>query len=98
MKKPETIIEEDYCDWLREDYPHEAVALKLVLFVGKGFPDRTILSDGKIFFIEFKKPGEGLDPLQVKWRNILVRLGFKYYVCTSVRQAQKHTYESLAWT
>lgn len=96
MKKPETIIEDNYCDWLRNEYPYEAAALKLVFFAGKGFPDRTILSDGKIFFIEFKKPGEGLSPLQVKWKTLLIRLGFKYYVCTSVKKAQRVTYRNLA--
>lgn len=92
-KKPETIIEDNYCDWLRNDYPAEALAIKLILFAGRGFPDRTILSQGRIFFIEFKLPGEDLDPLQIKWKNILVRLGFIHYVCTSEEQAIKATRE-----
>lgn len=84
--------ENDYCDWLRDEYPREALALKLVFFVGAGWPDRTILSEGKIFFIEFKKPVTGrLLASQIKWRGILTRLGFKVYVCESFREAKKIT-------
>jgi len=101
MKKPETIIEDTYCDWLLSDYPFNALAIKLILFAGKGFPDRTILSRGRILFIEFKAPGkppDSLDPLQHKWRKLLYRLGFKVYVCTSVRQAKRVTYQVLGRT
>ncbi|MCH8821313.1 VRR-NUC domain-containing protein [Patescibacteria group bacterium] len=80
-------IEQPFVDWVRDDWPLPAVALKLVLFAGSGFPDRTILGSGKIFFIEFKKSGRVLDPAQTKWKKILQRLGFKVYVCTSTAQA-----------
>jgi len=88
MKKPETIIEDDFVD-LVEQSPYAAMAIKLVLFAGRGFPDRTILGNGKCFFIEFKVPGKGLDPPQVKWKKWLTRLGMKVYVCTSKEEAFK---------
>ncbi len=84
----ESKIENDFVDLVQE-YPLPAIALKLILFAGVGFPDRTILCNGKIFFIEFKQPGKTLDPPQVKWKKLLTRLGFKVYVCTSSKQAFK---------
>ena len=84
----ESKIENDFVDLIR-DYHLPSIAIKLVLFVGRGFPDRTILCNGKIFFIEFKQPGETLDPPQIKWKKLLTRLGFKVYVCTSTKKAYK---------
>ena len=86
--KPETKIENGFVKDVRNS-PYQAIALKLVLFAGRGFPDRTILGHGKIFFIEFKVPGKDLDPPQIKWKKLLIRLGFKVYVCTSRKQANK---------
>lgn len=86
--KPETKIENDFVSEV-EDSPYSAMALKLVLFAGRGFPDRTILGNGKCFFIEFKLPGKDLDPPQKKWKKLLTRLGFKVYVCTSKKEAYK---------
>lgn len=91
----ESKIETDFCNWLRDEYPRPALAEKLILFSGGGFPDRTILCRGSIFFIEFKRPKKGLNPLQVKWKKILERLGFTVYVCTSFRQAKKITIKHL---
>ena len=86
--KPETKIENGFVDQV-QDSPYSAMALKLVLFAGRGFPDRTILGNGKCFFIEFKVPGKSLDPPQIKWKKLLNRLGFKVYVCTSKEEAFK---------
>lgn len=91
MRQKENIEETNYCDWLRDEYPFPAIALKLVLFVGRGFPDRTVLTQGRIFFIEFKRPGKGLEPKQREWRKILIQLGFKVYVCTSFEKAKART-------
>ncbi len=85
---PETKIENDFVS-LVENSPYSAMAVKLVLFAGRGFPDRTILGNGKCFFIEFKVPGKDLDPPQIKWKKLLNRLGFKVYVCTSKEAAYK---------
>ena len=85
-KKEETKIEDAFVELVRNG-PHTAMAIKLVLFAGGGFPDRTILGNGKCFFIEFKKPGEDLDKLQVVWKKRLKKLGMKFYVCTSSQKA-----------
>lgn len=87
-KKPETIIEDNFCDYVL-DSKYTALAIKLVLFAGRGFPDRTILGEGKCFFIEFKLPGRDLDPPQKRWKKILTRLGMKFYVCHSTKEAIK---------
>lgn len=84
--KPESKIENTFVKKVRKSkYP--AVALKLILFSKKGFPDRTILGNGKVFFIEFKTGNEKLRPLQRKWKRILTKLGFKYYVCYTAKEA-----------
>lgn len=94
----EVKVEKAYCDWLQNDYLYMAIALKLVLFVGGGFPDRTILSQGRVFFIEFKRQGRNkkLDALQKVWRKRLRRLGFKVYVCDTIEEAQAATLKNLA--
>lgn len=93
----ENKTEEYYCIWLKEEYPKLALALKLVLFAGAGFPDRTVLGHGHVFFIEFKREGVGrlLRPLQALWRKRLRRLGFKVYVCDTLKDAQDATFKEM---
>jgi hypothetical protein len=46
-----------------------------------GVPDRLVLlSKGKIAFVEVKKPGEELRPIQAKRKKQIEALGFKVYV------------------
>jgi len=94
--KPETKEEKDFADKVVPRSPWKAVALKLVLMGLRGFPDRTILAEGgKIFFIEFKSPGEQLKPNQVNWKKTLTKLGFKFYVCYSSAEAKKIYYKEM---
>ena len=93
---PENKMEHNYCDWLRNHFDLIALSLKLVLFTGNGFPDRTILCKGQVFFIEFKMPYNRLQPNQVLWKKRLEKLGFKVYVCTSLEQAKRKTIKHLA--
>lgn len=88
--KPETKIENDFVSMV-ESSLYSAMAIKLKLFAGRGWPDRTILGHGKCFFIEFKTPDnkDGLESQQIKWKKLLIRLGFNYYVCTSKEEAYK---------
>jgi hypothetical protein len=88
-KKPETIIEDDYMQWVR--HTDGIVALKLILFSQMGWPDRTIFTNGHTFFIEFKTLTGRLSPQQKHWRTILERLGFTYYVCISSDEAIRKT-------
>ena len=66
-------------------------ALKLILLNKKGFPDRTTLCpEGRIFFIEFKRKGKKPSPAQKLIRTMLQSFGFKYYICDTIGQAEKH--------
>ena len=44
-----------------------------------GVPDRIVLIMGKCYFVELKKPGKDLEPLQRAVRKDFARLGFKVY-------------------
>lgn len=45
-----------------------------------GVPDRIVLLNGNCYFIELKKPGEELRPLQKVVRKRFKKLGFEVYV------------------
>lgn len=49
-----------------------------------GVPDRIVLYCGKCYFVELKRPGEDLRPLQKVIRKRFKKLGFKVYVLDSV--------------
>lgn len=81
-------IESDFCKYAKFK---KCLAIKLVLLNLKGFPDRTVLCpNGKLFFIEFKKPKKKkpLSPLQIKWKNILENFGFTYHHCNDLEDAK----------
>lgn len=61
---------------------------KLVNIGFKGFPDRTVLlPDGLIIFVETKRPRGGkYSPMQDKWRDWLIALGFSYFRIKDVEQ------------
>lgn len=83
---PEANIEKEFVDYAKANY---CLAEKLVLLVGRGWPDRTVLCPGGIlFFIEFKKKDKPLTKKQIAIRKILKRFGFKYYVCDQIGQAE----------
>lgn len=45
----------------------------------RGVPDRLVLlPGGRAVFIEMKATGKQLSPLQVKWKERLEKLGFKF--------------------
>lgn len=68
---------------------YNAKSLKLILFCGAGFPDRTVLfPDGHIFFVEFKTETGRFSRLQKYWQKILTDYGFRYYVCRSRKDAE----------
>tara|TARA_R110000851_G_scaffold203425_2_gene355262 strand:- start:975 stop:1277 length:303 start_codon:yes stop_codon:yes gene_type:complete len=100
MAGPESKEEKDYCDWLNAG-PYSALAIKLVLFTGGGFPDRTVVAEsGIIFFIEFKRPDKknGQQRRQSYWHKILQRLGFNYYVCYTTEEAIKISIKEMEGT
>jgi hypothetical protein len=54
-----------------------------------GVPDRIVLIQGKCYFVETKKPGEQLDPLQRAVKKDFAKLGFKVYKLSSVEDVDK---------
>ena len=51
-----------------------------------GVPDRIILIQGKCYFVELKKPGEDLRPLQKAVKKKFKKLGFNVYVIDSIEK------------
>lgn len=49
-----------------------------------GVPDRIVLLNGQIIFVELKRPGETPRPLQLKRHAQLHRLGFEVAVLDSI--------------
>lgn len=57
------------------------LALKLRPPTGRGFPDRTCLVAGKIFFLETKRAKVGVIAAQQNtWRRMLTLAGFGVYM------------------
>lgn len=64
-------------------------ALKFVSPGNSGVPDRIVLlPGGRLVFVELKKPGGELSPLQVKTMKKLTGLGFKYFVIDSYEKVE----------
>lgn len=54
----------------------------------RGAPDRICLCPGGYtFFIEFKKPGERLGPLQIQYKEFLESLDFHVHECDNLHKA-----------
>ena len=59
---------------------HGGKALKFVSPGKRGVPDRLILKpEGQAIFVELKKPGQPLEPLQQKRAEELKSLGFQVF-------------------
>lgn len=83
---PEVDIEDEYRDYVKSITNCET--FKLTILGIRGFPDQTtLLKPGIIFFIEFKKKGKKLNKTQIPIKNLLIKLGFDYYVCDKKGQA-----------
>lgn len=66
------------------------LALKLISPGFDGVPDRLILfSDGRVGFIELKKPGQKMRPLQEKRKRQLEGLGFLVFCVDSKDQIEE---------
>lgn len=60
-------------------------ALKWVSPGNRGVPDRiVILPGGRTVYVELKAPGKPLQPLQVRWANILRSMGHEVYKIDSL--------------
>jgi len=60
------------------------MTLKLNVHFARGWPDRiVVLKDGKVMWVELKRPGGKLSPLQVKVHEQLGKLGHFVQVINS---------------
>ncbi|TLN00653.1 VRR-NUC domain-containing protein [bacterium] len=60
-------------------------ALKFVSPGMRGVPDRIVLIPGpRTVFAEIKKPGEKLEPLQIKRKSEFEAMGYKVYEIDSI--------------
>jgi hypothetical protein len=79
VSKPEleAALETRCCDKIEA---RGGLALKLSIPGVRGFPDRTILVGGKVFFTEFKRLKTGrVSAQQERWAERLSKAGFKTY-------------------
>lgn len=64
-------------------------ALKWVSPGNRGVPDRIVLlPHGRVVFVELKRPGGKLEPLQERWARILKEMGHTVYKIESVEEIQ----------
>lgn len=60
-----------------------------------GLPDRLVLYRGKSYFVETKKPGENLRPLQRAVKRQFKKLGFEVYKVDQLELVEKFIEEVL---
>lgn len=66
---------------------HEQKCILLKIQGTRGWPDRLLLTpNGTILFVEFKKSGERLRPLQAHIHSELHRMKFQCVTVTSAQQ------------
>lgn len=78
----EAQIEKAVCDYARK---RGAIVMKLSGMNQKGQPDRMFLHDGRVVFVEFKKPGNEPTRLQWKWLKELQAQGFTAFWTDNVK-------------
>lgn len=65
------------------------LSFKLAGTGSNGKPDRLFFKRGAVVFVEFKRPGESLRPLQEHARRVLQAQGFPVFVVTSRDQFKR---------
>jgi hypothetical protein len=58
--------------------------------MNKGIPDRTFIKDGQVIFIEFKREGGVVSPIQRRWLDKLTAHGVKTDIIWSVEQGVEY--------
>jgi len=74
-------VEKQVCAWAKA---HGILAIKVTPMGTAGYPDRVFLKDGKAVFIEFKRPGGKLRPLQEHRLMQLRVAGFRAEIIDNV--------------
>ena len=86
----ESQIEQKFVNWCND---RSLLPVKLNITGRRGFPDRMVLgNDGKMLFLEFKRPGGSTTKLQKHMIEGLANRGFKAFVVESYEDA-KHICE-----
>ena len=62
----------------------DIVCVKLNRLIG--LPDKVFLRYGKLFFVEFKRPGQEPRKIQIYWHELLRRHNFNVYVVNNFKQ------------
>ena len=74
------------CVLVAHDYKCKLIKIRAI----KGFPDRMLLTPyGTVVFIEFKRPGDTLRPLQEHTQSELIRMNFASLTVTSKEQFKR---------
>jgi hypothetical protein len=76
-------IEKQVCDYAKE---LGWLSFKNNPVMNKGIPDRTFIRDGVTVFIEFKRPGGTVAPLQKMWADVLRKHGVQ---CVTIWTAEE---------
>jgi len=91
-KQLESTIERA-CVLVAQDNKCKLIKIRAV----KGFPDRMLLTPyGTVIFVELKRPGEDLRPLQEHTQQELQKMGFQSLVVTSKEQFKLYLRDLLA--
>lgn len=66
------------------------LCLKLILFSGRGFPDRVLIGPGgRLILVELKQYKKGLAGPQKYWRKVFTRLRVPYFKLDRVEDIPK---------
>lgn len=79
----ESRIENELRNWVEKI---GGKAYKFSSPANNGVPDRIVLYKGQCYFVELKRPGEDLRPLQKAVRRKFEKLGFKVYMVDSIEK------------
>lgn len=81
---PESRIEQSFARWCSQ---RNIPCLKVQAIGVRGFPDRLVLLQGMVVFIEFKTPTGVLSEHQIRCHARLKSLGLEIHVCRSKQEA-----------
>lgn len=82
----EAIIEAAVCAYAKSK---GCLTFKLSSQNQKGQPDRMILKDGRVLFVEFKATGKKLTALQTRWIERLHYHGYSTACCDDINAGKR---------
>ncbi|WP_270578011.1 VRR-NUC domain-containing protein [Caldibacillus thermoamylovorans] len=91
MKMRESFLEKKFAEAIKKT---GSLPLKFTSPGTAGVPDRIVLiPGGRILFVELKKPGEKLRPLQEKRKKDLESMGFTVEIVDSIQRIEEVCHE-----